>query len=180
MLERSEQELGRLAALKQLRELGINPYPAAQYPITHRIGELLEQFETLQEKQTEVVVAGRIRARRIMGSASFLSLQDESATIQAYIKRDEICPTEDKTLYNTVFKKLLDLGDFIGLEGYLFRTQTGEMSIHVKKLTLLAKAIRPLPVVKEKDGVQYDAFTDPELRYRQRYVDLALNAATWK
>ena len=178
MLERSEQELGRLAALKQLRELGINPYPAAQYPITHRIGELLEQFETLQEKQTEVVVAGRIRARRIMGSASFISLQDESGTIQAYIKRDEICPTEDKNLYNTVFKKLLDLGDFIGLEGYLFRTQTGEMSIHVKKLTLLAKAIRPLPVVKEKDGVQYDAFTDPELRYRQRYVDLALNAAT--
>lgn len=178
MVERSEQELGRLSVLEQLRALGIEPYPAALYPITHHIGDLLTQFESLSATQERVVVAGRIRARRIMGSASFLSLQDESGSIQGYVKRDELCPTEDKTFYNTVFKKLLDLGDFIGLEGKMFRTQTGEISIHVEKLVLLAKAIRPLPVVKEKDGVQYDAFSDPELRYRQRYVDLALNAET--
>lgn len=178
MTERSEQELGRLAALEQLRALGINPYPAPLYPITHRIGELITNFDQLSTEQVRVVVAGRIRARRIMGSASFLSIQDESGVVQGYVKRDEICPNDDKTLYNTVFKKLLDLGDFIGLEGKMFRTQTGEISIHVEKFVLLAKAIRPLPVVKEKDGVQYDAFTDPELRYRQRYVDLALNTET--
>ena len=180
MIERSEQELGRIAALEQLRALGINPYPAPLYPITHHIGELIANFDALSNSQERVVVAGRIRARRIMGSASFLTLQDESGSVQGYVKRDELCPGEDKTFYNTVFKKLLDLGDFIGLEGKMFRTQTGEISIHVEKLVLLAKAIRPLPVVKEKDGVQYDAFTDPELRYRQRYVDLALNAETRK
>ena len=180
MIERSEQELGRIDALEQLRALGINPYPAPLYPITHHIGELIANFDALSNSQERVVVAGRIRARRIMGSASFLTLQDESGSVQGYVKRDELCPGEDKTFYNTVFKKLLDLGDFIGLEGKMFRTQTGEISIHVEKLVLLAKAIRPLPVVKEKDGVQYDAFTDPELRYRQRYVDLALNAENRK
>ncbi len=175
MLERSEQELGRLAALEQLRALGIEPYPAALYPLTHRIVDIVTLFDVLSSSEETVRVAGRIRARRIMGSASFISLQDESGSVQGYVKRDDLCPEEDKTLYNTVFKKLLDLGDFIGIEGKVFRTQTGEISIHVQKLTLLAKAIRPLPVVKEKDGVQYDAFSDPELRYRQRYVDLALN-----
>ena len=175
MLERSEQELGRLAALEQLRELGIEPYPAALYPITHRIGEITTKFDALVASEERVVVAGRIRARRIMGSASFISLQDESGSVQGYVKRDDLCPGEDKTFYNTVFKKLLDLGDFVGIEGKVFRTQTGEISVHVDRLVLLAKSIRPLPVVKEKDGVQYDAFTDPELRYRQRYVDLALN-----
>ena len=176
MLERSEQELGRLAALEQLRELGIEPYPAALYPITHRIGEITTKFDALVASEERVVVAGRIRARRIMGSASFISLQDESGSVQGYVKRDDLCLGEDKTFYNTVFKKLLDLGDFVGIEGKVFRTQTGEISVHVDRLVLLAKSIRPLPVVKEKDGVQYDAFTDPELRYRQRYVDLIANA----
>lgn len=175
MLERSEQELGRLAALEQLRALGVEPYPAALYPITHPIAAITTQFDALAASEERVVVAGRIRARRIMGSASFISLQDESGSVQGYVKRDELCPGEDKTFYNTVFKKLLDLGDFVGIEGKVFRTQTGEISVHVDRLVLLAKSIRPLPVVKEKDGVQYDAFTDPELRYRQRYVDLALN-----
>ena len=161
MLERSEQELGRLAALEQLRELGIEPYPAALYPITHRIGEITTKFDALVASEERVVVAGRIRARRIMGNASFISLQDESGSVQGYVKRDDLCPGEDKTFYNTVFKKLLDLGDFVGIEGKVFRTQTGEISVHVDRLVLLAKSIRPLPVVKEKDGVQYDAFTDP-------------------
>ncbi len=178
MMERSEQELQRIESLRALRELGIDPYPAAQYPVSHSAAALLAAFETLSASGDEVVFAGRIRARRVMGSASFMTLQDETGSIQVYVKRDEICPEEDKTLYNKVFKKLLDLGDFVGVRGFLFRTNSGEISIHAKEIRVLSKAIRPLPVVKEKDGKVFDAFTDPEQRYRQRYVDLILNAET--
>lgn len=177
-MERSEQELLRIESLKALRELGIEAYPAAEYKVTHSTAAALENFEQLAASKEKVRIAGRIRSRRIMGSASFMSVQDEPGQLQVYVRRDEICPGEDKTLYNTVFKKLLDLGDIVGVEGYMFATQTGEKSLHAESITVLAKSIRPLPVVKEKDGKSFDAFTDPELRYRQRYLDLALNAET--
>lgn len=174
-LELSEQELIRRESLKELSKLGINAYPADLYPVTHYAGDILENFEGKEDKYQEVCLSGRIMGRRIMGSASFAEIKDSSGRIQLYIKRDDICPDEDKTLYNTVFKRLLDIGDIIGVKGFVFVTQTGETSVHVKELTILAKSLRPLPVVKEKDGRTFDAFTDPEQRYRQRYVDLIVN-----
>ncbi|MCB9002267.1 MAG: lysine--tRNA ligase [Bacteroidales bacterium] len=173
--ELSEQEIIRRNSLEELRKLGINPYPAAEYPVTHTTGDILKDFENMSTKRAEVCIAGRIIARRIMGSASFFELQDEKGKIQVYVKRDDICPTEDKTLYNTVFKKLLDIGDIVGVKGIVFRTQMGEESVHTTELTLLSKSIRPLPIVKEKDGKVFDAVTDSEMRYRQRYVDLIIN-----
>ena len=174
ILELSEQEICRRASLEELRRLGIEPYPAAEYPVDAYSTEIKETFDASAEPR-EVCVAGRIMSRRIMGKASFAELLDSRGRIQVYITRDDICPDEDKTLYNNVFKKLLDLGDFIGVRGFVFQTQTGEISIHARELTLLAKSLKPLPVVKEKDGVTYDAFNDPELRYRRRYVDLLVN-----
>ena len=173
--ELSEQEIVRRNSLNELRKLGIDPYPAALYPVTHSTGDVISNFDAMAEQQASVCLGGRIMARRIMGSASFFELQDEKGKIQIYVKRDEICPTDDKTMYNTVFKRLLDIGDIVGVKGYVFRTQTGEMSIHAKELTLLSKSIKPLPIVKEKDGQLFDAVTDSELRYRQRYVDLVVN-----
>ncbi|MFA9389482.1 MAG: lysine--tRNA ligase [Prolixibacteraceae bacterium] len=175
--ELSEQEVIRRNSLSKLRELGIDPYPAAEYKITHSTVAIHQQFES-DEKAFEVVTAGRMMGQRIMGKASFAELQDESGRIQLYVNRDEICPGDDKTLYNDVFKKLLDLGDIIGVKGEVFKTQMGEISINVKELTVLSKSIRPLPVVKEKDGHTFDAFKDPEMRYRQRYVDLIVNPQT--
>lgn len=175
MFELSEQEQLRRASLAELRKLGIDPYPAAMYPVTHFSGDILASFETMCEQKAEVCIAGRIMTRRIMGNASFFEIQDDKGRIQVYIKRDDICPGDDKTMYNTVFKKLLDIGDFVGIKGFVFRTQMGEESVHALDLTVLAKAIRPLPIVKEKDGQLFDAVTDPEMRYRQRYVDLVVN-----
>lgn len=174
-MDLNEQERNRREALTKLRELGIEPYPAALYPVNATAGKIKEEYDPEKGNLQDVVIAGRIMSRRIMGAASFIELQDESGRIQVYIKRDEICPGEDKTMYNTVFKKLLDLGDFIGIKGFVFRTQTGEISVHAKEITVLAKSLKPLPIVKYKDGVAYDAFEDPELRYRQRYVDLIVN-----
>lgn len=172
----SEQEQIRRNSLAELYKLGINPYPQAAYPVTVSTTEILEKFDDNNLEQfQEISIAGRIMSRRIMGAASFCELQDAKGRIQLYIKRDEICPDEDKTMYNTVFKRLLDIGDFIGVKGFAFRTQMGEISVHVKELTVLSKSLRPLPIVKEKDGVVYDAFSDPELRYRMRYVDLVVN-----
>ncbi|MDR1848242.1 MAG: lysine--tRNA ligase [Bacteroidales bacterium] len=173
--ELSEQELLRREAAKNLRDMGINPYPAALYPVNATSKEILDKFPQDNSLFQEVSIAGRIMSRRIMGAASFAVIQDGAGKIQLYIKRDEICPDEDKTLYNQVFKKLLDIGDIIGVKGYVFVTQMGETSIHVKELTVLCKSVRPLPIVKEKDGVIYDAFTNPEQRYRQRYLDLIVN-----
>ena len=173
-LELSEQEILRRESLDELRELGIEPYPASGYDINAWSTDIKEEFEDDAERRY-VSVAGRIMSRRIMGKASFVELMDSKGRIQLYITRDDICPDEDKTLYNTVFRKLLDLGDFIGVKGYVFRTKMGEISIHVESLSVLSKSLRPLPVVKEKDGVVYDKFSDPELRYRQRYVDLLVN-----
>ena len=173
--ELSEQELGRRKSLDALRERGIEPYPAAEFVVTGHSGEIKETFEDGKEPLREVSIAGRIMSRRIMGKASFLELQDAEGRIQVYVSRDDLCPGEDKEFYNVVFKKLLDIGDFIGVEGFVFRTQMGEITVHAKKITLLSKSLRPLPVVKMKDGKAYDAFTDPELRYRQRYVDLVVN-----
>ena len=173
--ELNEQEIGRRNSLQALRERGINPYPAAQYPVTGYSLEIKENFKDDQEPKREVSVAGRIMSRRIMGKASFLELQDSEGRIQIYVSRDDICPGEDKDFYNVVFKKLLDIGDFIGVKGYVFRTQMGEISIHAQEITVLSKSLRPLPIVKMKDGKAYDAFTDPEQRYRQRYVDLVVN-----
>ncbi len=175
VLELSEQEICRRNALEQLRALGIDPYPAAEYPVNAYSTDIRENFSENADEPREVVVAGRLMSRRVMGKASFAELLDSRGRIQIYVTRDDICPGEDKTLYNTVFKKLLDLGDFIGVRGFVFRTQTGEISIHARELTLLSKSLKPLPVVKEKDGVTYDSFDDPELRYRQRYVDLIVN-----
>ena len=175
MAELTEQEQIRRNSLAAIKELGINPYPAALYEVNCNSAEILEKYPQDNSLFQEVSIAGRIMSRRIMGAASFVSLQDHTGRIQLYIKRDEICPDEDKTLYNTVFKKLLDIGDIIGVKGYVFVTQMGETSIHVKSLTVLSKSLRPLPIVKEKDGVVYDAFSDPEQRYRQRYVDLIVN-----
>ena len=170
----NEQELFRRQSLEQMRALGINPYPAEEYLVNAYSTEIRDNFN--EEERRDVSVAGRIMSRRIMGKASFIELQDSKGRIQVYVSRDEICPDEeDKELYNTVFKKLLDIGDFIGIKGYVFRTQMGEISVHASDLTVLAKSLRPLPIVKVKDGVTYDAFTDPENRYRQRYVDLLVN-----
>ena len=174
VLELSEQEIIRRNSMNELRAMGIEPYPAAEYVTNAFSTDIKAEFNDDAEPR-QVSVAGRIMSRRIMGKASFIELQDSKGRIQVYITRDDICPDEDKEMYNTVFKRLLDLGDFIGIEGLVFRTQMGEISIHAKKLTVLAKSIKPLPIVKYKDGVAYDSFEDPELRYRQRYVDLIVN-----
>ncbi len=172
--ELSEQEQIRRNSMAALRAMGIEPYPAAEYVVTGYSDEIKSNFAD-DAPSHQVSVAGRIMSRRIMGKASFIELQDSHGRIQVYISRDEICPGEDKDLYNVVFKKLLDIGDFVGIKGYVFRTQTGEISVHAQSLTVLSKSLRPLPIVKEKDGVRYDAFDDPELRYRRRYVDLVVN-----
>ena len=174
VLELSEQEIIRRNSMNELRAMGIEPYPAAEYVTNAFSTDIKAEFNDDAEPR-QVSVAGRIMSRRIMGKASFIELQDSKGRIQVYITRDDICPDEDKEMYNTVFKRLLDLGDFIGIEGFVFRTQMCEISIHAKKLTVLAKSIKPLPIVKYKDGVAYDSFEDPELRYRQRYVDLIVN-----
>ncbi len=160
--------------MEELRRIGIEPYPAAEYPVNAYTTEIKESFRD-EDEPRQVSVAGRIMSRRIMGKASFIELKDSEGRIQIYISRDDLCPGEDKELYNTVFKKLLDIGDFVGIKGYVFRTQMGEITIHAQSLTVLSKSLRPLPIVKMKDGVVYDAFSDPELRYRQRYVDLVVN-----
>ena len=174
LLELSEQEIIRRNSLAQLREMGIEPYPAAEYVTNAFSKEIKENFKDDAEPR-KVSIAGRIMSRRIMGKASFMELQDSEGRIQVYISRDDICPDENKDLYNIVFKKLLDIGDIIGVRGYVFRTQMGEISVHAQELTVLSKSLRPLPIVKYKDGVAYDGFNDPELRYRQRYVDLIVN-----
>lgn len=174
-MEYSEQELLRRESLAKLRELGIEPYPAALYPVNTNAAEIKSGFDAGKGNFQEVCIAGRLMSRRIMGAASFGEIQDEAGRIQIYVKRDEICPGEDKTKYNTVWKKLLDIGDVIGIRGFAFITQTGQLSIHAKELTLLSKSLKVLPIVKELDGQVFDAFTDPELRYRQRYVDLIVN-----
>ena len=171
----SEQEQLRRKSLAALREAGINPYPAERFDVSASAADIAAGFDAEPEKFQTVTIAGRMMSRRIMGSASFFELQDHTGRIQVYIRRDDICPEGDPTLYNTVFKKLLDIGDFIGVEGFAFRTNTGELSVHCRKFTVLSKSIRPLPIVKEKDGQQFDALTDPEMRYRQRYVDLVVN-----
>ncbi len=171
----SDQELFRRNALEELRTLGIDPFPAATFEVNAHSGDILQHYPGNTEKYQDVILAGRIMTRRIMGAASFAEIQDSTGRIQLYFKRDDLCPGEDKTLYNTVFKKLLDIGDIIGVSGFVFITQMGEITVHVRQFTLLSKAIRPLPVVKEKDEVVYDAFSDPEMRYRQRYVDLIVN-----
>ena len=174
LLELSEQEIIRRNSLERLREMGIEPYPAAEYVTNAFSEDIKEQFKDDAEPR-QVSIAGRIMSRRIMGKASFMELQDSEGRIQVYISRDDICPDENKDLYNVIFKKLLDIGDFVGVEGFVFRTQMGEISVHAQKLTLLSKSLRPLPIVKYKDGVAYDGFNDAELRYRQRYVDLIVN-----
>ena len=174
ILELSEQEIVRRNSLAQLREMGINPYPAAEYKVNAWSDDIRAQFSDESEPR-QVSIAGRVMSRRIMGKASFMELQDSKGRIQVYVSRDDLCPDENKDLYNVVFKKLLDIGDFVGIEGYVFRTQTGEISVHAQALTVLSKSLKPLPIVKVKDGVTYDAFDDPELRYRQRYVDLVVN-----
>ena len=174
ILELSEQEILRRQSLDELRRMGIDPYPAAEYTTNAFSTDILSTFSDDAEPR-KVSVAGRMMSRRVMGKASFAELQDSKGRIQVYVTRDDICPGENKDLYNVVFKKLLDIGDFIGIRGTVFRTQTGEISIHAKELTLLSKSLKPLPIVKYKDGVAYDKFDDPELRYRQRYVDLVVN-----
>ena len=173
--ELNEQEIGRRTSMQALRDRGINPYPAQEFPVTGYSKEIKDNFKDEEETKRQVSVAGRIMSRRIMGKASFLELQDSEGRIQVYVSRDDICPGEDKEFYNVVFKKLLDIGDFIGVEGYVFRTQMGEISIHAEKITVLSKSLKPLPIVKLKDGKAYDSFSDPEQRYRQRYVDLIVN-----
>ena len=199
ILELSEQEIGRRESLQELRNMGIDPYPAAEYATNAFSTDIIENFEDLpfetdengqqvkdeegnpvrvkatEDNSRNVVIAGRMMSRRIMGKAGFAEIQDSKGRIQVYVQRDELCPGEDKEFYNKVFKKLLDIGDFIGVKGFVFRTKTGEISVHAKELTLLSKSLKPLPIVKYKDGVAYDKFDDPELRYRQRYVDLVVN-----
>ena len=192
ILELSEQEILRRNSLEQIRALGIDPYPAAEYKVTAFSTDIKDSFEAAEKaaqesgkasgdapsetgEKTIVSIAGRIMSKRVMGKASFVELQDSKGRIQVYVTRDDICPDENKDLYNVLFKRLLDLGDFIGIKGFVFRTQTGEISVHAQELTLLSKSLKPLPIVKEKDGKVYDAFEDPELRYRQRYVDLIVN-----
>lgn len=174
ILELSEQEIGRRQSLQELRNMGIDPYPAAEFPTNTFSTEIKADYQDSEEKR-EVVIAGRMMTRRVMGKASFVELQDSKGRIQVYVTRDDICPDENKDLYNVVFKRLLDIGDVIGIKGFVFKTQTGEISVHAQSLTLLSKALKPLPIVKYKDGVAYDKFDDPELRYRQRYVDLIVN-----
>ena len=173
VLELSEQEIVRRQCLEELRQMGINPYPADEFPVNAYSTDIRDNFVDGEER--EVVIAGRLMGRRVMGKASFAELQDSKGRIQVYITRDDVCPGDDKDLYNKVFKKLMDIGDFIGIKGFVFRTQTGEISVHAKELTLLSKSLKPLPIVKYKDGVAYDKFDDPEMRYRQRYVDLIVN-----
>ena len=174
VLDLTEQEIIRRNSLNELRAMGIDPYPAAEYVTNAFSTDIKADFKDDAEPR-QVSIAGRIMSRRVMGKASFVELQDSKGRVQVYITRDDICPDDNKDMYNVVFKRLLDLGDFIGVEGFVFRTQTGEISVHAKKLTVLAKSLRPLPIVKYKDGVAYDSFEDPELRYRQRYVDLIVN-----
>jgi lysyl-tRNA synthetase class 2 len=173
VLELSEQEIVRRQSLQELRNMGIDPYPAAEYPTNAFSVDIKAEFK--EEEKREVCIAGRMMSRRVMGKASFAEIQDSKGRIQVYFNRDELCPGEDKDLYNKVFKRLLDIGDFIGVTGYVFKTQTGEISVHAQTLTLLSKSLKPLPIVKYKDGVAYDKFDDPELRARQRYVDLIVN-----
>ncbi len=175
-IEYSEQELLRRESLAKLRELGIEPYPAALFPVNETAQSIKDQYDPEKGNLTDVCIAGRIMSRRIMGAASFMELQDETGRMQVYVKRDEICPGEDKTMYNTVFKKLLDIGDIVGIKGFAFITQTGQLSVHAKELTLLSKSLKVLPIVKtDADGTVHDGFSDPEMRYRQRYVDLIVN-----
>ena len=174
VLELSEQEILRRQSLDELRQMGINPYPAAEYPTNAFSTEIRESFSDDAEPR-QVCIAGRMMSRRVMGKASFAELQDSKGRIQVYITRDDLCPGENKDQYNVLFKRLLDIGDFVGVKGFVFRTQTGEISVHAQELTLLSKSLKPLPIVKYKDGVAYDKFDDPELRYRQRYVDLVVN-----
>ncbi len=174
-LELSEQEAIRRNSLATLRQMGIEPYPAALYPVDATSTDIRANFKDDASEQRQVCIAGRIMSRRIMGKASFVELQDNAGRIQVYVARDEICPGEDKDLYNVVFKKLLDIGDIVGFKGFVFRTQTGEITVHAREMTLLSKSLRPLPIVKVKDGKTYDSFDDPELRYRRRYVDLIVN-----
>lgn len=176
ILELSEQEINRRNSLDEIRQMGIDPYPAAAYPTDAFSTEIIETFDETLVEPRQVCIAGRMMSRRVMGKASFAELQDSKGRIQVYITRDDICPGENKDTYNVLFKRLLDLGDFIGVKGFVFKTQTGEISVHAQELTLLSKSIKPLPIVKVKDGVTYDSFEDPELRYRQRYVDLVVNA----
>lgn len=173
ILELSEQEIGRRQSLQELKNMGVDPYPAEEFPTNAFSADIVDEFKDGEER--EVVIAGRMMSRRVMGKASFMELQDSKGRIQVYVTRDDICPGEDKDLYNKVFKKLLDIGDFIGIKGFVFRTQTGEISVHAKEIKLLSKSLKPLPIVKYKDGVAYDKFDDPELRARQRYVDLVVN-----
>lgn len=174
LLELSDQEIARRNSLDEIRQMGINPYPAAEYVVTAHAQEIQDQYQD-EAPRMEVSIAGRVMSRRIMGKASFMELQDASGRIQVYVTRDDLCPGEDKDLYNKLFKKLLDIGDIVGVKGFVFRTQTGEISVHAEELTLLSKALRPLPIVKAKDDQVFDGFTDPELRYRRRYVDLIVN-----
>ena len=175
VLELSEQEIIRRQSLQELRNMGIDPYPAAEFSTNAFSTDIRAEFKDDEEEKREVMIAGRLMSRRVMGKASFAELQDSKGRIQVYVTRDDICPDENKDLYNVVFKRLLDIGDFIGVKGFVFRTQTGEISVHAQSLTLLSKSLKPLPIVKYKDGVAYDKFEDPELRYRQRYVDLVVN-----
>lgn len=174
ILDLSEQEIVRRNSLSELRKMGIEPYPAAEYEVTGHTKEIKESFKDDAEPRN-VRIAGRMMSRRVMGKASFMELQDADGRIQVYVSRDDICPDENKDLYNVFFKKLLDIGDFVGVEGFVFRTQTGEITVHAREIRMLSKSLRPLPIVKTKDGVVYDAFEDPELRYRRRYVDLVVN-----
>jgi len=174
-MQLSEQELVRREALQKIIDMGVNPYPAETFPVNYKSSEIVENYELSENNFQDVHIAGRLMMKRIMGKASFAELQDAHGKIQLYIARDEICPGEDKSLYNDLFKKLLDIGDIIGVKGHAFVTKTGQTSIHVEELKLLSKSLKPLPIVKEKDGEVYDSFTDPELRYRQRYVDLIVN-----
>ena len=173
VLELSEQEIVRRQSLQELRNMGIDPYPAAEFPTNAYSTDIKAEFN--EDEKREVIIAGRLMGRRVMGKASFAEIQDSKGRIQVYITRDELCPTENKDIYNVVFKKLLDIGDFIGIKGYVFKTQMGEISVHAEELTVLSKSLKPLPVVKYKDGVAYDKFDDPELRYRRRYIDLVVN-----
>lgn len=173
ILELSEQEIVRRQSLQELRNMGIDPYPAAEFPTNAYSTDIKNEFK--EDEKREVVIAGRLMGKRVMGKASFAEIQDSKGRIQVYITRDDLCPGENKDLYNIVFKKLLDIGDFIGIKGFVFKTQMGEISIHAEELTVLSKSLKPLPVVKYKDGVAYDKFDDPELRYRRRYVDLVVN-----
>jgi lysyl-tRNA synthetase class 2 len=176
-LDLSEQEIVRRKALEELQKRGINPYPADRYDVSHTSAEIKEGYTDEESAMKDVTVAGRLMSRRIMGKASFAELQDEQGRIQLYFNRDEICEGEDKSLYNDVFKKLLDIGDIIGIKGNVFKTRMGEISINVREFVVLSKSLRPLPIVKEKDGQTYDAFSDPEQRYRQRYLDLIVNVS---